>query len=139
MEDTCVVIKLMSGEELVGFVSVDDIALSNADFLMKYPLRLVTMPSGPESLSISLMKFMPYTKTDVFAINAEAIMICEPAAEDLIKYYQNILEFYTKDEADPESDSSGHKKRRAILAAQQKEVMDTYALMFANSEPIVYH
>ena len=66
-------------------------------------------------------------------------MICEPAAEDLIKYYQNILEFYTKDEADPESDSSGHKKRRAVLAAQQKEVMDTYALMFANSEPIVYH
>lgn len=137
MEDTCVVIKLMSGEEVVGFCDVDDIALNNSDLLLKYPLRIVTMPAAEHTLSISLMKFMPYTDTDVFTINPDSIMIIEPAAEDLTKYYQSILEYYVEENETAPDKKRG--KRMAQLAAKQREVMETYALMMANTEPIVYH
>ena len=135
MEETCVVIKLLSGEEIVGLVSLDDMSMGNPDFLLKYPLRLVTMQSSPVSLSINLMKFMPYANTDIFTLNSEAVMLCEPAADDLVEYYQNVVEMYEK-----KDDEDFMAKRQAMHAARQEEMKELYRLMAgANTEPKVYH
>ena len=118
MEETCVVIKLLSGEEIVGLISLDDMSMGNPDFLLKYPLRLVTMQSSPVSLSINLMKFMPYANTDIFTLNSEAVMLCEPAADDLVEYYQNVVEMYEK-----KDDEDFMAKRQAVHAARQANTM----------------
>ena len=135
MEETCVVIKLLSGEEIVGLISLDDMSMGNPDFLLKYPLRLVTMQSSPVSMSINLMKFMPYANTDIFTLNSEAVLLCEPAADDLVEYYQNVVEMNEK-----KDDEDFMAKRQAIHAARQEEMNDLMRLMAgANTEPKVYH
>jgi hypothetical protein len=139
-EESVVVIKLISGEEIVGTTEVteDDGQPHIRDLLIKHPLRLVTMPQDPFTLAISLMKFMPYTETDVFTVSMGGIVICEPAAADLVEYYNHVSSFYQNNESPPEEMKERHMQKREEFA-RHAAMHQLHGMMEANTSPNTIH
>jgi len=82
---TTVCLKLVSGEELIATKVEKNVYKDIASIVM--------MPgqNGVQQVSLGLMPFLPYSETDNFTFNPDAIVIEHYPNQDLINNYNRIF------------------------------------------------